>query len=67
MIHIFFYNNLSLMSELDNYYISLYGEYGVPIDIDCINFFVKQNINYFLVMFILLFMYRKLNLKEDTN
>lgn len=64
----FFYNNLALMNELDNYYISLYGDTGgMPIDIDCINFFIKQNINYFLVMFILLFLYRKLNFKEDTN
>lgn len=64
----FFYNNSQLMNELDSYYISLYGDVGGSfIDVDCINFFVQQNMNYFLVMFILLFLYRKLNLKEDTK
>lgn len=63
----FFYNNSQLVKELDTYSYELYGVNYAQDDWYFINLYIAQNINYFLVMFGLLFGYRFINKSKECK
>lgn len=57
----FAYNDSLFMKEYSEYNVELYGEAYYPMDRELIFLFIRQNINYFLVMLSLLLVYRFIN------
>ena len=64
----FIYNNKELMTEYQNYSMELYGDvYNVTDYLVQISLYMKQNLIYFNVMFILLFLYRRMNMDKKKS
>lgn len=63
----FLYNNSKLIEELNSYSYELYGDVFTYEDQMLPTFYIAQNINYFLAMFGLIFIYRFLNKSKDIK